>query len=150
MDRICSLLRVAACVVFASLPATVQAQETGRVIGRIVDAEAGAPIAGAQVEVAGTSIRTVSAIDGRYTLLNVPSGAVAVSARFVGYQPKTVTGLVVPNGGAVEQNISLTASVVQLEEVAVTAAADGCKAAIDAERWLEAQGITEAATATAW
>jgi thioredoxin reductase (NADPH) len=33
---------------------------------------------------------------------------------------------------------------------AVTAAADGCRAAIDAERWLEAQGITERATATAW
>jgi thioredoxin reductase (NADPH) len=33
---------------------------------------------------------------------------------------------------------------------AVTAASDGCKAAIDAERWLEAQGITEVATATAW
>jgi thioredoxin reductase (NADPH) len=33
---------------------------------------------------------------------------------------------------------------------AVTAAGDGCKAAIDAERWLEAEGITEAATATAW
>ena len=33
---------------------------------------------------------------------------------------------------------------------AVTAAGDGCKAAIDAERWLEAQGITEAATRTAW
>jgi thioredoxin reductase (NADPH) len=33
---------------------------------------------------------------------------------------------------------------------AVTAAADGCKAAIDAERWLESQGIAEASTATAW
>ncbi len=33
---------------------------------------------------------------------------------------------------------------------AVTAAADGCKAAIDAERWLEAQGISDATTATAW
>jgi thioredoxin reductase (NADPH) len=33
---------------------------------------------------------------------------------------------------------------------AVTAAADGCRAAIDAERWLEAEGIAEAATATAW
>jgi thioredoxin reductase (NADPH) len=33
---------------------------------------------------------------------------------------------------------------------AVTAAGDGCKAAIDAERWLEAQGISEAKTATAW
>jgi thioredoxin reductase (NADPH) len=33
---------------------------------------------------------------------------------------------------------------------AVTAAGDGCKAAIDAERWLEAEGIAEARTATAW
>jgi thioredoxin reductase (NADPH) len=33
---------------------------------------------------------------------------------------------------------------------AITAAGDGCKAAIDAERWLESEGITEAATATAW
>jgi thioredoxin reductase (NADPH) len=33
---------------------------------------------------------------------------------------------------------------------AVTAAGDGCKAAMDAERWLEAAGITEAATSTAW
>ncbi|NJD27318.1 MAG: thioredoxin-disulfide reductase [Chloroflexi bacterium] len=33
---------------------------------------------------------------------------------------------------------------------AVTAAGDGCMAAIDAERWLESQGITEATTLTAW
>ncbi len=33
---------------------------------------------------------------------------------------------------------------------AVTAAADGCKAAIDAERWLESEGISQSATATAW
>src|SRR5664279_4647197 len=33
---------------------------------------------------------------------------------------------------------------------AVTAAGDGCKAAIDAERWLEAQGIVQTASAAAW
>jgi len=33
---------------------------------------------------------------------------------------------------------------------AVTAAADGCKAAIDAERWLESEGITETVSAAAW
>ncbi len=33
---------------------------------------------------------------------------------------------------------------------AVTAAGDGCKAAIDAERWLASEGIAEAVTATAW
>jgi thioredoxin reductase (NADPH) len=33
---------------------------------------------------------------------------------------------------------------------AVTAAGDGCRAAIDAERWLEEHGIVEPVTATAW
>lgn len=121
MDSTRTLFRLAALVTFTLLPAAAQAQETGRVVGRVVDAEAGAPIAGAQVEVTGTSIRAVSAVDGRYTLLGVPSGTTSISARFVGYQPKTVMGLVVPPNGVVEQNVALTASVVQLEEVAVTA-----------------------------
>jgi len=33
---------------------------------------------------------------------------------------------------------------------AITAAGEGCKAAIDAERWLEAQGVVEASAAAAW
>ena len=33
---------------------------------------------------------------------------------------------------------------------AITAAADGCKAAIDVERWLEAEGLARTTTATAW
>jgi thioredoxin reductase (NADPH) len=33
---------------------------------------------------------------------------------------------------------------------AITAAGDGCRAAIDAERWLEEHGVVEAVTATAW
>jgi len=33
---------------------------------------------------------------------------------------------------------------------AITAAGDGCKAAIDAERWLESEGLAEHQTSTAW
>jgi thioredoxin reductase (NADPH) len=33
---------------------------------------------------------------------------------------------------------------------AVTAAGEGCRAALDAEKWLVAEGIAEASTATAW
>jgi thioredoxin reductase (NADPH) len=33
---------------------------------------------------------------------------------------------------------------------AVTAAGDGCRAAIDAERWLQSEGIAQASTKTAW
>ena len=48
----------------------------------------GAPIAGAQVQVTGTDIHTTSAIDGRYTLQNVPVGPVSVTARMLGFAPR--------------------------------------------------------------
>lgn len=105
-------------------PAALAAQETGRIVGRIVESGQGAPIAGAQVEVTGTGIHTVSAIDGRYTLQNVPVGTASVTARMIGYAPKSVTGIVVTSKNVAEQNISLQASVVEIEEVAVTAEAE--------------------------
>ena len=50
---------------------SLTAQETGRIVGRVVDAAQGAPVAGAQVEVVDAPIRAVSALDGRYTLADV-------------------------------------------------------------------------------
>lgn len=136
MHRIRSYARLASFLTLLLVPAALAAQETGRIVGRIVETGQGAPIAGAQVVVAGTSIHTVSAIDGRYTLQNVPVGPVSITARMLGYAPKTVTGLVVTSKDVVEQNISLTASVVQLEEVAVTAEAEkgSLNAALDQQK----------------
>ena len=121
MHRLRSYARLASFLALLLVPGALAAQETGRIVGRIVEAGQGAPIAGAQVQITGTDIHTVSAIDGRYTLQNVPVGQVSISARMLGYAPKTVTGLVVTSKDVVEQNISLATSVVQLEEVAVTA-----------------------------
>jgi TonB-dependent receptor len=101
---------------------SAMAQGTGRIVGRVVEAAAGAPIAGATVELAGTTRKATTATDGRYALVDVPEGTVSLTVRYVGYQPKTVTGLVVAGGRTVEQNISLTASVVQIEEITVSAA----------------------------
>ncbi len=124
MHRIRSYARLASFLTLLLMPAALAAQETGRIVGRVVEAGQGAPIAGAQVQITGTDIHTVSAIDGRYTLQNVPVGQVSITARMLGYAPKTVTGLVVTSKDVVEQNISLATSVVQLEEVAVTAEAE--------------------------
>jgi len=107
-----------------SVPTALAAQESGRIVGRVVEAEQGAPLAGAQVELVGTGIRTVSALDGRYTILNVPAGTASISVRLIGFQPKTVTGLLVSTGKVTEQNVSLSNSVVQIEELAVTAQAE--------------------------
>ena len=124
MHRIRSHAFLAFLLTLMLVPAALAAQQTGRIVGRIVESGQGAPIAGAQVQVTGTDIHTVSAIDGRYTLQNVPVGSVSLTARMLGFAPKTVTGLVVTSKDVVEQNISLASSVVQLEEVAVSAEAE--------------------------
>ena len=136
MHRLRSHARLASFLTLLLVPTALAAQETGRIVGRIVETGQGAPIAGAQVVVAGTDIHTVSAIDGRYTLQNVPVGPVSITARMLGFAPKTVTGLVVTSKNVVEQNISLAASVVQLEEVAVTAEAEkgSLNAALDQQK----------------
>jgi hypothetical protein len=111
----------------AVAPAVAGAQDraaAGRITGRIVDAQTGAGLSDVGVQVVGTSAGTMSGVDGRFTLNGVAAGTATLQARRIGYAPKTVTGIVVPAGGAVEQNISLATATVQLQAVAVTAAAE--------------------------
>ena len=104
--------------------APLAAQEPGRIVGRVVDSEQGSPIAGAQLEVVGTAIRAIAALDGRYALQAVPAGPVSIRVRMIGFAPKVVTGVVVPAGGTIAQDIALTASAVQLAEISVSAEAE--------------------------
>jgi TonB-dependent receptor len=108
---------LASLCTFSSLPA----QATGRIIGRVVDAVQGAPVAGAQVDVVDAPIRAVSALDGRYTLAGVPAGPVSVRVRMIGFAPKVVTDVVVEAGQTVAQDIAMVAAAVQLEEISVSA-----------------------------
>jgi outer membrane receptor protein involved in Fe transport len=117
--------RLELLLTLAALTATpLAAQESGRVVGRVVDAEQGSPIAGAQLEVVGTSITAPAALDGRYALEAVLAGPVSIRVRMIGFTPKVVTGVVVPSGGTIAQDIALAASVVQLAEISVSAEAE--------------------------
>jgi outer membrane receptor protein involved in Fe transport len=104
--------------------APLAAQESGRIVGRVVDAEQGSPISGAQLEVVGTAIKDIAALDGRYALQAVPAGPVSIRIRMIGFAPKVVTGVAVPAGGTIAQDIALTASAVQLAEITVSAEAE--------------------------
>jgi outer membrane receptor protein involved in Fe transport len=119
---------LSAGILFAPPLAAQEAQTappaTGRVVGRIVEAGQGSPIPGAQIEVNGTQLRASSAVDGRFSIADVPAGPVSITARMIGYQPKTVTGLQVVAGATVEQGISLSSETVQLAEITVSAEAE--------------------------
>ncbi len=145
--RVARALGVAALLF---LPALVSAQEsgaTGRVTGRIIDANTGEGIVGAGVQVVGTAIGAMSGIDGRYNVTRAPAGTVTLQIRRLGFAPKTITGLVVPADGAVELDVTMDAANVQLSAVTVSAAAERgtVNAARDAQR--TATGIVNAITA---
>jgi len=116
--------------------AAAQSPATGRIVGRVIEADGAAGIVGARVAIVGTTQATTSSVDGRFALGNVAAGAVTLRITMVGYTPKSVTGVQVPAGGVVEQVITLAATVVELQEVTVSAAveAGSVSAALDEQR----------------
>jgi len=94
----------------------VQAQSTGVVEGRVVDAEAGSPLPGANVIVVGTNRGTSTSENGRFRLTGVPEGEQEVRASFLGYQSQT-TSISVPTDGPVE--LTLQPAAVRGDEITV-------------------------------
>ena len=94
-----SLARLAT-IVALSIPATfgaLHAQEGyGRVAGRVVQAETGEGLTGAQVVVSGTSIGVVTDDNGRYLLPRVPAGSRTLEATYLGRSTGTETVNVSP------------------------------------------------------
>jgi TonB-dependent receptor len=128
-------------------PLDAQEQANGRIVGRIVDLSTGLGLSDVGIQVVGTTLGTMSGIDGRYALANVPSGTITIHARRLGYQPKTVTGILLESGASVQQNVGLQAATVQLQTLEVTADAErgSVSSAIDAQR--NATGIVSAVSA---
>jgi len=107
-------------VVLMLCPAFIQAQ-TGQLIGKVLDASTGQGIVDAGIQIVGTTTGGTSGLDGRYRM-KVGSGTVTIQVRRIGYTPKTITGIIVPDNGVTNQDISLTATKLQLAAVSVTAA----------------------------
>ncbi len=127
---------LALCVLRAAPHLEAQTPGVGRIIGRILNASTGEPIAGAQVTVLGTSIATVTVWTGQFELAGIPTGGWSISVRAIGYTPKVVSDIVVPPDAAIPLDVSLGAAIVQLEGVTVTAAQErgSVSAALDQQR----------------
>ena len=112
------------------------AAPTGRVVGRVIDAASGDGLAGVGIQIVGTTAGGQSGLDGRFAINAVPAGVISLQARRIGFTPKTVTGISVPAGGVIEQDISLGAAAVTLSATVVTASAERgtVNEALDAQR----------------
>src|SRR5688572_25413357 len=113
-------LAFSATLIAAVVASPLHGQGTGRVVGRVVS-ESGVGLTGVTVQVVGTTQGTVTGVDGRYSIAGIRPGTLTLHARRLGFQPKTVTGLMVAEGQALEQNIALAEASIRLEAAVVTA-----------------------------
>lgn len=100
------------------------AQQTGNISGRVVDAQSGEPISGAQVYIDGLENGVLTQLNGRYLLLNVPVGTQTVTFMRIGY--RTMTAEVgVAAGETALQDFTVSQDALQLDEIIVTGTAGG-------------------------
>jgi outer membrane receptor protein involved in Fe transport len=112
-----------ACQLFLPVlrPSTAAAQgaaQTGSVAGKVTD-EKGAPIAGAQVGIQGTTVGALTGSSGEYVLANVPAGSQTVRARMVGFRPDSASVTVAAEQRA-SQDFTLQRNPLQLQTLVVT------------------------------
>lgn len=128
-------------VLFGLSPAALA--QTGRVVGTVTEAGSDVTLPSANVRVLGTTIGAASDVNGRYTIVGVPSGTQTIVASFVGFQSDSVT-VDVPTGGEIEVDFELAFGTGDLE-ITVTSQAFGQQTAI--QQQLEAETITNVVSA---
>ena len=84
MRRRAKAVLLVAAVLWAVPESGAEQATTGTITGTVTDAR-GAPVSAAEVNVSGTSLSTLTAADGRYTIANVPAGTVTVVVHRIVY-----------------------------------------------------------------
>lgn len=103
------------------LVSTAMAQ-TGKIIGSVIDRETDQPLIGANVIVVGTSFGAATDAEGRFVILELPSGTYALRATYVGYQEVTLTNVRVVAGlTAYAEDIALASVAIEAQPIEVVA-----------------------------
>ncbi len=105
-----------------SLIANIANAQTGKIIGKMIDAKTGETLPGATVLIEGTTKGASADFDGNYTLAGLQPGKYTIIASYITYDNKKFVGVVVKSNDVTEFNISLEQSSSQnLNEVVIQA-----------------------------
>lgn len=110
-----------AALVWVVLPTA--AQTTGKIAGRVTDAETGDPMPGANVVIEGTTQGTATNLDGEYVIIGVRPGEYTISASMIGFAVERREGVQVNVDLTTTVDFALREEVYEGEEIVVTAEA---------------------------
>jgi hypothetical protein len=77
------------CLLIFLIPFTLNAQTTGKIAGKVVDANTNDPLVGANVLIEGTTRGAATGADGSYFIINLPPGTYTVKIMMMGYETLT-------------------------------------------------------------
>jgi outer membrane cobalamin receptor len=107
------------------LSATIQtgliAGTTGKIVGRVTDAETEEPLIGLNVIIENTSLGAACDIDGYYYILNVPPGTYSIKFMMIGYRETIVTNVQVSSDRTTTIDGQISQIVLDAEAVIVVA-----------------------------
>lgn len=98
------------------------AAQTGTIAGAVVGQEDGRPLSAVQLHLVGTGLGTLSNVNGRYLIINVPVGTHTIVALRIGFGTQEIE-ITVGAGQTTVQNIQLTIEALGLDEIVVTGTA---------------------------
>ena len=114
---VCTILSLLLIFIFS----TAFAQTTGKISGRVVDQETGAPLIGCNIIVEGTTMGAAADSEGDFFIINIRPGVYNVIANSIGYAAVKMENIRVSVNSTTNLNFELKPEAVQGEVVVVTA-----------------------------
>jgi len=111
----------------------VWSQSTGSVTGRILNAESGRALIGANVILEGTSYGSTTSQSGTYRLQQLPTGDYTLIVRYIGFEEKKEE-ISITAGQQLELDFRLTPAAFEGDDVVITALAEGRVRALNLQR----------------
>lgn len=98
-------------------------ENTGKLVGRVVDAKTGEALIGANVTIKSTVYGSATDLDGNYFISGVPVGVYALVISYVGYETQEMSSVSLVANNQNKINIAMFPTVMNLNEIVVRAEA---------------------------
>ncbi len=94
---------------------------TGKIAGKVTDAQSGEELIGINVLIEGTTMGAATGVDGTYIINNIEPGTYSLIFSGVGYQKKIITKVSVASDFTTRINVQLSVEAIGLETIIVEA-----------------------------
>lgn len=108
-------------LIFIFISTIAFAQNSGKIVGAVVDAKTREPLIGTNIIIDGTTLGATTDLDGTFIILRVPPGKYTLKAIYIGYQEVVMQNVEVLTDLTTTANFELNPQVIEGESVIVIA-----------------------------